>query len=197
MNRLIIATHNSHKIEEMRSALAELEGWSIEPLPASAADVEETGATFIENAVQKAIAYSQHWDALTLADDSGLCIDALDGRPGVHSARYAPTDHERIERVLREMDAVPDDQRHARFVCALAVGDHGKCIWTVERRIHGWIMRSAAGSHGFGYDPIFRIPELRRTMAELNPEEKNRVSHRGLALRELRMKLSSIGGGPL
>src|SRR5207249_558968 len=118
-------------------------------------------------------------------DDSGLCVDALDGRPGIFSNRYAATDISQIDRVLFEMRGVPDNQRTARFVCALALAQKREVEWTVQCRVEGRIIWDPHGSNGFGYDPIFFIPEFNRTMAELSIEEKNRTSHRGRALHEL------------
>ena len=190
MNRLVIATTNPGKVIEIESALGEISGWSFEPL-SGAPPMEETGDTFIENAIQKAEHYSKYVDALTLADDSGLCVAALGGRPGVHSARYAEDPPSRIARVLSEMDSVPDGKRGAAFYCALALARRGQVIWTVERDAVGIIARSPSGTAGFGYDPVFLLPELNRTMAELTTEQKNRLSARGRALAELRKFLAS------
>ncbi len=123
-------------------------------------------------------------DDFVIADDSGLCIDALDGRPGVFSNRYASSDPERIRRVLAEMNSVPDDRRGGAFVCALVLAQHGAVLWTGEGRVEGTIGRTPSGRNGFGYDPIFYIPEFGKTMAELTLDEKNRISHRGHALKE-------------
>jgi XTP/dITP diphosphohydrolase len=185
VNRIAAGTTNVHKVHEIRSALAALAGWTVEALPPGAPDVEETGSTFLENAIQKALHFSWRVDALTLADDSGLCIDALGGRPGIQSARYAGDAQSRIERVLGEMENVAYEQRGAEFVCALALARAGNLIWTVERAVQGRIGRAPSGTHGFGYDPIFFLPELGRTMAELTTEEKEKISHRGHALAEL------------
>ncbi len=185
MKRLIAGTTNAHKVHEIRSALSTLAGWTVEALPEGVPDVEETGSTFLENAIQKALHFSRHVDGLVLADDSGLCIDALGGRPGIRSARYAEDAEARIARVLGEMELIADAQRNARFVCALALARSGGLIHTVEGEVAGRITRAPSGDHGFGYDPIFYLPELGRTMAELTTGEKERVSHRGRALAEL------------
>lgn len=185
MRRLIIATTNIGKVVEIRSALGELPGWVLDGLPPGLPMIEETGETFLDNAIQKAQHYSKILDEWTLADDSGLCVTALGGQPGVHSARYAENPSARIQRVLREMEPVPDVRRDAVFYCALAVAQHGKVIWTVQRDVAGFIAHSPSGTEGFGYDPIFLLPELHRTMAELSTEDKNRFSARGKALREL------------
>ena len=184
MRRLIVATTNPNKIREFQSSLEGLGDWEVVVQPELVPAVEETGATFIDNAVLKATHTSAFVDDFVIADDSGLCIDALDGRPGVFSNRYAPTDPERINRVLAEMNSVPDSRRDAAFVCALALAHHGAVLWTGEGRVEGTIGRTPRGHNGFGYDPIFYIPEFAKTMAELTLDEKNRISHRGRALKE-------------
>ncbi len=186
MKRLIIATTNAGKVNEIRSALGALPGWSLDFLPQEIPTIEETGETFLANATLKAEHYSKAVDDWTLADDSGLCVAALKGRPGVHSARYAGNPAARIQRVLREMDAVPNARRDAVFYCALALAQHGKTIWKVQCEVPGFIALAPAGTEGFGYDPIFRLPEVNRTMAELDMEQKNRLSARGKALAKLR-----------
>ena len=185
MRRLIVATTNAGKVIEIRSALGEVSDSCLDALPDGIPAVEETGETFRANAVQKAEHYSKLIDDLTLADDSGLCVTALGGRPGVHSARYAGNPAARIQRVLREMQSVPDAGRDAMFYCALAVAQYGKIIWAVQREVSGFIAHSPSGTAGFGYDPIFLMPGWNRTMAELTTEEKNRLSARGKALAEL------------
>ena len=192
MKRLIVATSNAGKVIEIRSALGEVEGWSLESLPPGIPDVEESGQTFVENALIKAQHYSGHVDALTLADDSGLCVAALDGRPGVHSARYAPDPPSRIARLLAEMAAVDDAHRNATFYCALALARSGNVIWTLQGEVSGVIARSPSGTSGFGYDPVFLLPELNSTMADLSTEQKNQLSARGKALHELRKYLVSL-----
>ena len=185
MKRLIIATSNAGKVIEIRSAVGSLSGWSLEPHPPDVPPIEETGDTFLENAIQKAMHYSKLVDELTLADDSGLCVAALGDRPGVHSARYAENPGARIRRLLGEMETVPDGRRDAVFYCALALARSGRVLWTVQREVAGVIARSPSGTEGFGYDPVFLLPELNRTMAELSTEDKNRLSARGQALAEL------------
>jgi XTP/dITP diphosphohydrolase len=191
VNRLIIATSNAGKVIEIRSSLGDLSGWSLEPLPPRIPSIEETGETFLDNAIQKAMHYSKYVDELTLADDSGLCVAALGGRPGVHSARYAENPGARIQRLLGEMESVPDGRRDAVFYCALALARSGRVIWTVQGEVAGVIARSPSGAEGFGYDPVFLLPELSRTMGELSTEEKNRLSARGRALAELCKFLTS------
>ena len=192
MPRLVIATTNAGKVVEIRSALGELPEWLLEAVPSYIPPIEETGETFLDNAILKAEHYSKFVDDLTLADDSGLCVAALGGRPGVHSARYAADPPARIKRILREMQPVPDGERHAVFYCALAVARAGNIIWTVQRDVAGVIARTASGGQGFGYDPVFLLPELNRTMGELSTEDKNRLSARGKAIVELRKFLLSL-----
>src|SRR5947209_516999 len=181
MQRLIIATTNAGKVIEIRSALAEIPGWFLDALPPGSASIEETGATFLANAIQKAEHYSKFVDDWTLADDSGLSVTALEGRPGIHSARYGESPAARIQRVLREMESVPEARRDAVFYCALAVAQYGKIIWTTQRDVAGFIARSPSGTQGFGYDPIVLLPEPHRTMADWNPHEQNGLSPRGTA----------------
>src|SRR5215467_3431902 len=137
MPRLVIATKNEGKVIELRSALGELPEWLFDLIPSEVPSIEETQSTFLENAILKAEHYSRFVKDLTLADDSGLCIAALGGRPGVHSARYAPDPPSRIRRVLHEMQSVPDGQRRAVFYCALAVARNGKTIWTFQGEVAG------------------------------------------------------------
>ena len=185
MNRLIIATTNAGKVVEIQSALGEIAGWTLHTLPSDIPSIEETGGTFLENAILKAEHYSKFVHDLTLADDSGLCVEALEGRPGVHSARYAENPPARIKRILQEMKSVPDGRREAVFYCALALARSGKVIWTVQGDVAGVIAHAPSGTSGFGYDPVFVLPELNRTMADLSTEDKNRLSARGKALVEL------------
>jgi len=191
VKRLIIGTTNAGKVIEIHSGLGELPEWSFEPVPAGTPSIEETGETFVANAVLKAEHYSRFTTELTLADDSGLCVAALGGRPGVHSARYAPDPPSRIRKILGEMQPIPEGQRNAAFYCALALARAGRIIWTVEGEVHGVIADRPSGTSGFGYDPVFLLPELNRTMADLSTEAKNRLSARGKALAELRKFLLS------
>jgi len=192
VKQFTVATTNPSKIHEIRSALEHLTDWQAVPQPEMLSPVEETGSTFVENAIIKAVQVSGMVDGLVLGDDSGLCIDALDGRPGIFSARYAETAGARIHRVLTEMINVPKGRRHARFICALALARNRSLIWTTEGRVEGEIGFEPSGTGGFGYDPIFRLPHLGLTMAELTLEEKNKISHRGLALQRLAAYLNSV-----
>ena len=192
MKRLIVASTNTGKAREIQTILAPLDAWQVASIGTDLPDVEETGSTFIENAGQKAEFYSRITNELTVADDSGLVVDALGGRPGIYSARYAPTDAERNKRLLEELVDTPDAERTAAFVCALALALAGTVIWSVEERVRGRIAVKPAGSEGFGYDPIFFAPEFGRTMGELEPEVKNRISHRGRSLAQLKEYLETL-----
>ncbi|MBQ7392727.1 MAG: RdgB/HAM1 family non-canonical purine NTP pyrophosphatase [Lentisphaeria bacterium] len=183
MANVVIATSNAHKVEEYKALMADdsIELQSLLDYPGFP-DVEENGTTFTENASIKAIAASKYCDAPAFADDSGLEVFALNGEPGIYSARYAPTDPERIAKLLKNLEGKED--RSARFVCVIAIAFNGEIIETFEGEIRGTIGFEPKGSNGFGYDPVF-IPEGEtRTFAELSSEEKNRISHRANAFRK-------------
>lgn len=149
---------------------------------------EESAPTFAENAAGKALHYSRFCDGLIFADDSGLVVPALNGAPGVHSARYAgpnATDGDRIAKLLDELRSNRGTERAAHFVCVLALAESGRCLAVVSDRADGIILEAPRGADGFGYDPIFFTPESKKTFAELSREEKNRLSHRGKAFRRL------------
>lgn len=191
MKKLVVATKNVGKVQEIVDALADLpfEVVSLQDYP-DAPDVEETGASFAENAILKAVAYADFTGELTLADDSGLEVDALDGAPGVFSSRYAPTVPQRNAKLLDAMKDVPDERRAARFRCVVAIVDPGGTARTCEDSVEGVVSREPAGTGGFGYDPIFYIPSLGKSMAELSFVEKNAISHRGKALKKARKLLT-------
>jgi len=182
MKKIVLATGNKDKIKEINDLLT---GTNIEAIPVS--DVfnpEETGTTFEENAYIKAFEAAKIHKIPALADDSGLVVDALNGAPGIYSSRYAQDTASRIKRVLDEMKDVPYEKRTARFVCSMVVVDpEGNILKSCTGKCEGKIITELRGEQGFGYDPIFFIPELNRTMAELTMEEKNRISHRSNALR--------------
>src|SRR5262245_29795718 len=188
---LVLGTRNQKKRAEIVEILAGL-SWELGDLTAwpELPEVEETGATFAENAALKAIAVAKgtgHW---ALGEDSGLVVPALGGAPGVYSARYAGTqgdDAANNAKLLAEMANLPDEQRGAYYVCTAALSDPaGQIKATVEGRCHGVIIREARGSGGFGYDPLFLIPEYHRTFGELSATVKHALSHRGRALARLR-----------
>ena len=187
MRKLLVATHNAGKVREYCQLLADL------PLEVTYLDeegvdfdVEETGKSFTENAVQKATAYAEATGLWTWADDSGLEVDALDGAPGIRSSRYAgpgASDEDRYRKLLRELDGVPWEARTARFRCVVAITTPEGEVRSAPGRCEGIIGFEPRGSHGFGYDPVFFMPQFDRTMAELSPEVKNRISHRARAAR--------------
>jgi XTP/dITP diphosphohydrolase len=188
---LLIATSNKGKVAEIAALLEGLDCRAIglEDLPKVPPPVEETGTTFVENALIKADYYHEATRLFTLADDSGLEVDSLDGRPGVYSARYGGeglSGNQQIELLLEEMKGTPTEERTARFVCSVALvgAIAGREIREIfEGRCEGRIALAPRGDGGFGYDPIFIDVELGRTFAELSPEEKSSRSHRGKALR--------------
>lgn len=185
MPRLLIATNNAGKLAEYRALLAGC-GWDL-VTPAELGlrlSVEESGADYAANARIKAQAFARASGALTLADDSGLEVDALGGRPGPLSARYAgpaQTDEAGVALVLAQMKDVPRERRQARFRCVIALAQPDGAIRFAEGECHGVITNEPRGRNGFGYDPIFHLPDLGRSMAELTPEEKNAISHRARA----------------
>ncbi|WP_050615975.1 XTP/dITP diphosphatase [Bacillus testis] len=196
MKKVIIATKNKGKAKEFKTLFAPL-GYEVCTLldVKDAMDVEETGTTFEENAILKAEALRDQFQTMVISDDSGLIIDALDGRPGVYSARYAgeqKDDEANIDKVLAELNDVPDRERTARFYCALAVAIPGQQTVTFRGTVEGRILRERTGSNGFGYDPIFYVESLGKAMAELSPEEKNQISHRANALRELQASIQQF-----
>ena len=187
MRTLLLATTNSHKVEEYSAIFADLPFTllSLTGLQLDL-DVEETGTTFQENATLKALAYTHASGMLSLADDSGLEIDALGGAPGIYSARFAGPDtsyEERFRIILEQLRGLPVAQRSARFRCVITLADPSGYHRSVEGVLEGVIADAPRGVHGFGYDPIFLVPELGKTTAELTPEHKNRISHRGHAAR--------------
>jgi XTP/dITP diphosphohydrolase len=186
---LVIASGNAGKVREFGHLLADL-GLEIRPQP-EALEVEETGTTFAANARLKAAAVARATGCWALADDSGLSVQALDGAPGVHSARYADSDAERIARLLRELAGASD--RSARFTAALAVADPSGAIrLEVEGLCEGLILEEIRGSGGFGYDPVFFVPEAGLTYAEMDKGLKGRIGHRGKAFAQLAPQLQTL-----
>ena len=193
MRTLLLATTNEHKIAEFRTIFQDLP-FTLLSLRDVGIDmeVEETGTTFAENAILKAQAYAQAAQMLALADDSGIEIDALGGAPGVYSARFAGREasyEERFRIIFERLQDLPEAQRTARFRCAIALAEPSGYIRVVEGTIEGVVAERARGTHGFGYDPIFLVPEYGQTTAEMEPEEKNRISHRGRAAEAARRLL--------
>lgn len=188
--QIVLATRNKHKLQEFREMLQDID---VEILPCDAfsgcAEVVEDGATFAENALKKARAIACHTGRITIADDSGLEVDALGGLPGLFSARFAgePADDRRNnDKLLAELDRVPDDRRGAQFKCVIAIVDGAGREKTVEGVYRGVILRVPRGGQGFGYDPLFLDRASGLTFAELEAAGKNSISHRGRAIRELK-----------
>lgn len=197
MKTLVIASNNSHKIDEIKAILSE---FNIEILSLKEAgidiDVEETGTTFMENAYIKASEIHKiRSNAMILADDSGLTVDALGGAPGVYSARFAGehgNDRKNNEKLLSMMEGIPKEKRTAKFVCAMVlISEDDKAI-KVQGEIEGYIKEELSGAGGFGYDPLFYVPEYDMTFAEMSEEQKNITSHRAKALSKLRNEISSV-----
>ena len=193
MKKIVFATGNQGKLREVKKILADLnvdivsmkeEGIQI--------DVDENGTTFAENAQIKATAIGAHTDAIVLADDSGLVIDALNGEPGIYSARYLGEDTSyriKNQKLIDRLEGVPDEKRTARFVCAIAAALPDGTVLHTEGTIEGIIGYEERGENGFGYDPIFYVPKLGKTTAELTDDEKNAISHRGSALEKMKVLL--------
>ncbi|MDQ0340876.1 XTP/dITP diphosphohydrolase [Caldalkalibacillus uzonensis] len=184
---ILLATQNRGKQKEYAMLLEPLgiQVLTLEDMPGGIPSVMEDGATFEENALRKAEAYHRHYNLPTLADDSGLVVDALEGRPGVYSARYAgeqASDEANIAKLLADMEKVPPGRRTARFVCVIAYVDGQGSSLIAKGTCEGEIAFEPAGTNGFGYDSVFYLPRYHKTMAELAPEEKNRISHRSHAL---------------
>ncbi|MDB9527439.1 RdgB/HAM1 family non-canonical purine NTP pyrophosphatase [Oscillatoria sp. CS-180] len=189
MTTVIVATGNPGKLHEMQTYLTDLD-WELALKPAEI-DVEETGTTFLENACLKASEVAKATGEWAIADDSGLMVDALNGAPGLYTARYGRTDVERIERLLRELSEVSN--RAAQFVCAIALSQpDGTIALQTEGTCPGEIADQPSGTGGFGYDPVFYVPSVGKTFAEMSREEKDRLSHRGVAFAQLMPKLRSL-----
>lgn len=184
MQQIVLATSNPHKVEEINAIT---EGLGVEfVLPPEGFDPVEDGDTFEANALIKALEANKLTHLPTLADDSGLCVDALAGAPGLHSARYANTQGDKIEKLLMAMKDVPEEKRGAKFVCAMVLLDeHGELLFSDRGECFGKIALEAKGKNGFGYDPVFIVEGGNLAMAELPEDEKNRISHRGLALQKV------------
>ena len=197
--KLLIATTNPGKVAEFRQMLGDLhlESSDLSQHP-RLEPPEETGETFEANAQLKAIYYATKFEVLTLADDSGLSVDALGGKPGVHSARWAEMNHAgkgdaaNNALLLQQLRDLPSEKRNARFVCALALANAaGDILTTIRGEVEGQVLPEPRGEKGFGYDPLFLVPSLGLTTAQLPPEQKHRLSHRGQALRQLHELIES------
>lgn len=193
MKKVIFATGNEGKMKEIREILGDLDIELLSLKDAGiTADIEENGSTFEENAIIKAKAISQLTEEIVLADDSGLEIDYLNKEPGIYSARYMGEDtsyHIKNSNLIQRLEGVPDQQRSARFVCAIVAAFPDGTVKTVRASMEGRIGYEEKGENGFGYDPIFYLPEYGCSSAEISMEEKNKISHRGKALRAIKDEL--------
>lgn len=198
--KILVATTNPGKISELRAMLdldVELAGLSDFP---NVNEVKEDGETFAENARKKAVGYAKQTGLWTLADDSGLVVDALGGQPGVKSARFSGAkdkertllDHKNMAKVLKLLEGTPKEKRTARFVCCLCLANPETVLIETEGKLEGVIAEEEAGENGFGYDPIFFVPKLGKSVAQLSREEKNVISHRGEAIRKLKPLLEGL-----
>jgi XTP/dITP diphosphohydrolase len=201
MGKLLLASRNQHKIEELQQMLA---GLNIEVISlddvADMPIIEEDGKTFSENASKKARLTAMHTGYTCLADDSGLVVDALDGQPGVYSARFAgedADDRKNNRKLLQMLQGLDGEKRQARFVCVIAISDSQGNVYTVEGVREGRIDYEERGTGGFGYDPLFIPDGYSQTFAQLSHEEKNRISHRGQALLKARTLLEKVTGDTL
>ncbi len=194
--KIVVATKNAHKVKELSEMLA-LDGLSLVTLSdmGFTGEIEENGSTFAENALIKARTAARLYGLPALADDSGLCVDALDGEPGIYSARYASTDGENasdaanVEKLLEKLKSIPSGERTARFVCAIALVTPDGSEKVVTGACEGVITSEVRGKGGFGYDPVFYYVPYCKTFGEATEEEKNKVSHRANAVRLIREEL--------
>lgn len=194
MKELLVATGNKGKLKELRELLDGVVERILSPsdLPGGLPEVEEDGATFAENAIKKARSAAVHTGLPVLADDSGLCVDVLSGRPGVFSARFAgegATDAKNNARLLAELSGVPAEKRGASFHCVIALCHPDGSCHTFDGLLPGMILEAPRGEGGFGYDPLFLVPEYGQTVAELPSATKNAISHRGRAMKLLQAHL--------
>ncbi len=198
--KILIATTNAGKLAELSAMLDEDIQWQSLKDFSDIAEVAEDGNSFAENAQKKALGYAKQTHQWTIADDSGLVIDALGGEPGVMSARYSGKktadrgllDYENMRKVLERLQGVETHRRTARFVCNICLADEDKILAQAEGVLEGLIAESPAGENGFGYDPIFYLPQFKKTVAQLEPTEKNTVSHRYQATVRLKLLLSDL-----
>lgn len=192
--KLVIATGNAGKLKEIRRIFSGLDVDVVAQSEFDTPEADETGLSFIENAILKARNAAEHTGLPALADDSGIEVDALNGEPGIHSARYAGDDESNIDKLLRELDATGDEQRTARFQCVMAYVRHANdpVPLIAQGAWEGRILGERQGEGGFGYDPVFYVPEHDCSAAQLSADEKNAISHRGKALGLMLEQLSQI-----
>ncbi|MGB2807177.1 MAG: XTP/dITP diphosphatase [Sedimentisphaerales bacterium] len=198
--KILVATTNPGKAAELQAMLdADVNWLTLADFP-DIPEVKEDGTTFIENASKKALGYAKATGLWTIADDSGLVIDALDAAPGIESARFSGVkspdrtliDHKNIAKVLELLKGVPFDKRTARFVCSLCLANPDEILIQTQGTLEGLITEKEIGENGFGYDPVFFVPHMDKTVAQLNREEKNAISHRGNAIRKLKPLLAQL-----
>ena len=198
--KILVATTNPGKITELRAMLeGDIEWLSLADCD-GIVEVEEDGVTFAENARKKALGYAKATGLWTIADDSGLVVDALDGDPGIKSARFSGAkdkdrtllDHKNMAKVLELLKGVPREKRTAKFICHLCLASPDEILIETEGTLEGFINDKPVGENGFGYDPIFFVPHLNKTVAQLTREEKNAISHRGNAIRKLKPLLNKL-----
>ena len=198
--KILVASTNPGKIGELRAMLdLDVEWAGLADFP-NAKEIKEDGETFAENARKKAIGYAKQTGLWTIADDSGLIVDALGGEPGVRSARFSGAkdkdrtllDHKNMAKTLKLLKGTPKEKMTARFVCCLCLASPEKVLIETEGKLEGSIAEKETGTNGFGYDPIFFVPKLGKTVAQLTSEEKNAISHRGNAIRKLKPLLKKL-----
>ena len=198
LTTILVATTNVGKMAELSAMLdADVNWLTLADFP-DVGEVPEDGLTFVENAQKKALGYAKATGLWTIADDSGLVIDALEGGPGIESARFCGEknedrrliDHKNIANVLKLLEGVPSEKRTARFVCSLCLTSPEEILIETQGMLEGLIIEKGIGENGFGYDPIFFVPHLNKTVAQLTTEEKNAISHRGNAIRKLKPLLN-------
>ena len=198
-HRIVLASNNPGKVREFNQLLSDTELEVVPQSTFSVPEIEETGLTFVENAILKARNAAQHTGLPAIADDSGLEVDALDGAPGIYSARYAgagSSSEDNNRKLLRALEGLPDAERTARFICLIVYLRHAddptpiiaQGVW------EGRILNEPLGDNGFGYDPVFFVPSHDCSSAQLKPEEKNRISHRGIALNIFKHQMSFLPG---
>lgn len=200
MKKILVASTNPGKMRELSAMLDMDVQWLTLADFDKIDEVVEDGHTFAENSRKKALGYAQATGLWTIADDSGLVIDALGGEPGVNSARYSGEnnrnrgllDHKNMEKVLNKLADVPDEERTCRFVCSLCIAAPDRVLAQVQGTVEGIVARQEQGANGFGYDPIFYLPQLGKTIAQLDDEQKNSLSHRGNAIRKLKPLLENL-----
>lgn len=198
--KILVASSNPGKIAELRAMLADDIEWFDLSDFEGIGEIEEDGATFTENARKKALGYAKATGLWTISDDSGLVVDALGGEPGVKSARFSGVketdrrlvDHKNMAKVLELLKGMPREKRAARFVCHLSLASPDRILVETEGILEGVIAEKPVGKNGFGYDPVFFVPHLNKTVAQLTAEEKNAISHRGNAIRRLKPALNKL-----